>query len=95
MKNMMTENSRLLLNMDELNQVAGGVLFEYDRFWVEIPDGEEDPHTLSQRETACRSIYLAKSFKEPMSLEWVLNQSFLDDDFKNAFEYYWDKVILK
>lgn len=44
--------------MDELNQVTGGVTYEYDRFRGEIPDGEEDPHTPSQRETACKSVYL-------------------------------------
>ena len=79
--------------MDELNQITGGVTYEYDRFRGEIPDGEEDPHTPSQRETACKSVYLAKIFDEP--LEWVLNKSFITDEFKDDFVYYWNKVTVK
>ena len=88
---MMTK--RMNLNLEDLDQVTGGVTYEYDNFLVVIPDGEEDPYTPTNRLVTGAIVNLAR--KNGKTLQDLLDDPLVADETKERIKYYWDKVITK
>ncbi len=87
---MLRENNSNFLNMDELNQVAGGVTYEYEAYSVVIPDGETEPFDEFTRRTSALPIIIAKN--SGLTLEDLLAGPSVGNSHEIA-KYYWDKII--
>ncbi len=82
----------VLLNMDELGQVTGGVTYEYGFYAVVIPDDEEDPYGAAMR--LFMGGVIANAKRNGKSLEEAMDILKRDDVTDEVFRYYWDKTIL-
>lgn len=92
--------NRVLLSMEELDQVTGGAeVFEYSHFKVTIPDGQSEPLDASKRFYFCSLISSMKKIGNSLEDALSIFNKGDDADF-NAYvcsimNYYWDKVSVK